>query len=489
MEANSIDAVICDPPYGLEFMGKEWDAPWKYGMSGHGFSDGGNRNVAPGFNSSRNPMCRKCHKHKRGSVRHIPCSCPEPDFDDLEHRLGDMGRLQSWHYAWAVEALRVAKPGCHLLAFGGTRTFHRLVCAIEDAGWEIRDRLGWLYGSGFPKSESVSLAIDKKACREELEAKLGRKPTKDEFKAAWSEYRQVVGDFPNDRPNSHGKNAIPVGSAGLGHGTKMTAPATDSAREWQGWGTALKPAWEPVIMARKPLEGTVAANVLKWGTGAINVDGCRVAYQGDYRKPTRADGGVLSGGIYGAGDRKVFDNAAAEAKGRWPANLIHDGSDEVLELFPQSSVTGKRSATSRANPVKGTPFFNGEHQVMCGSEYTDSGSAARFFYCAKSSRKEREMGMDGHPDGPPMRWNKAGKWTDDTTPAKNHHPTVKPLALMRYLCRLVTPPGGLILDPFMGSGSTLIAAGQEGFRAVGIEVNEEYCEIARKRIYGELGTP
>jgi len=441
MEPNSVDAIVTDPPYALTSA---------------------SRNGSPRQNNPNTPHGRT--------------------------RLGGGFMGKTWDAQlpgpeiWA-EALRVAKPGCHLLAFGGTRTFHRLVCAIEDAGWEIRDRLGWLYGSGFPKNHDVSKAIDKAA-------------------GAERERHFAPTRSGNSERRGQGEQGSTYGDAHGGFHDE-SSPATEAARQWEGWGTALKPAWEPIIMARKPLDGTVAANVLKWGTGAINVDGCRVGIDDhdrsviDHRSGGQAEDNT--GKWQGPGiARQIGELYKSHAQGRWPANLIHDGSDEVLELFPQSSVTGKRSATSRANPVKGTPFFNGEHQVMCGSEYTDSGSAARFFYCAKSSRKEREMGCEGmeertlstmsggefKPDSSGGNHNTAGNPNHHV--ARNNHPTVKPLALMRYLCRLVTPPGGLILDPFMGSGSTLIAAGQEGFRAVGIEVNEEYCEIARKRIYGTL---
>ena len=402
MEPNSIDAIVTDPPYGLSFMGKDWD---------HGI---------PGI-----------------------------------------------HF-W-VEALRVAKPGCHLLAFGGSRTFHRLACAIEDAGWEIRDCLGWLYGSGFPKSHNVSKGIDRANGAE----------------------RKVIGKATSwNRPDSGNCNARMNTSPGE---YDLTAPATDSAREWEGWGTALKPAWEPIIMARKPLDGTVAANVLKWGTGAINVDGCRVPTSDTYAYPNGPRGNTFTVGQGPDGSRT--DPAVSNAQGRWPANLIHDGGDEVLELFPQTG-------PGMFPPKRGDgQVFGKSYGADQPTHKTDSGSAARFFYCAKASRKEREMGcegMDKHDSNyreeyRPTAIDSGDKGQD--TPyagvnrsggARNHHPTVKPLALMRYLCRLVTPPGGLILDPFMGSGTTLIAAGQEGFRAVGIEVSEEYCEIARKRIYGTL---
>lgn len=276
MSESSVDSIVTDPPYGLSFMGKDWD----HGVPGEAF----------------------------------------------------------WR-----EALRVAKPGAHLLAFGGTRTHHRLMCAIEDAGWEIRDCLGWLYGSGFPKSLNLK---DK----------------------------------------------------------------------WQGWGTALKPALEPITVARKPLIGTVAQNVLEHGTGALNIDGCRVETEESLQRPERKGLGVSGGwanykqepGLYGT----------PKGLGRFPANLIHDGSDDVEDVFPKN--------------------------------------ASRFFYCAKASASERGEG--------------------------NNHPTVKPQALMQYLCRLVTPPGGVVLDPFAGSGSTLLAALKEGFCFIGIEKEEKYCEIARRRV-------
>jgi len=368
MEPNSVDAIVTDPPYGLKFMGKDWD----HGIPGVPF--------------------------------------------------------------WEA-ALRVAKPGCHLLAFGGTRTFHRLTCAIEDAGWEIRDCIMYVYGSGFPKSLDVSKAIDKAAGAE----------------------REVVGKYASFRPNEHDDTKY---NGNLHTNGNITAPATPDAQTWQGWGTALKPAWEPIVLARKPLDGTVAANVQKWGTGAINIDASRIPTNGD--KPTGsgrpvrdADPKAIQPGRSGGNGGNV-----TPPSGRWPANLIHDGSGEVLELFP---VTGASKATNRglrhsgrhggladigSNIKEGTDTVRGHND--------NGGSAARFFYCAKASKKDR--GED------------------------NKHPTVKPTDLMRYLCRLVTPPNGLILDPFMGSGTTGMAAKAEGFRFIGIEKEQEYCEIAERRI-------
>jgi site-specific DNA-methyltransferase (adenine-specific) len=335
---------------------------------------------------------------------------------------------------WA-EAFRVAKPGAHLLAFGGTRTYHRLACAVEDAGWEVRDCLGWMYGSGFPKSHDVSKAIDREtgAQREVVGSKLGQPG----YSLAQHKGRDVyAGDWTN-----------PAAECAI------TAPATDSARQWQGWGTALKPAWEPIILARKPLRGTVAANVLEYGTGAINVDGCRIEAEENLTR-LQSKTALFSQELRPWKDRidtsdlKILGSTI----GRWPANFIHDGSEEVAGLL---------------------------------------GDAARFFYCPKASKRDRDEGCDGlevrqtvggggtdDPNGDGV----CGKYGSVKSPARNHHPTVKPTDLMRYLCRLVTPPSGLVFDPFTGSGSTGKAAMLEGFRFVGAELSEEYATIARARI-------
>jgi len=343
-----------------------------------------------------------------------------------------------------VEALRIAKPGTHLLAFGGTRTYHRLACAIEDAGWEVRDCIAWVYGSGFPKSLDVSKAIDKAAGAE----------------------REVVGRYmgaTNIGKTSDGKRGYGCDGESTGGTDRtvfVTAPATDLARQWSGWGTALKPAFEPIIVARKPLIGTVAENVTTHGTGAMNVDGCRVetaddlnggAYSAE-RKPSESEWVKHGGTIHSSTGRDYVQPA-----GRWPANLIHDGSDEVVGLFPS----------------------DGEQ------------SAARFFYAAKASRRDREEGCEclpvrqttgGGGMNDPNGDDVCGKYGSVKSPSRNHHPTVKPTALMRYLCRLVTPPGGIVLDPFAGSGSTGKGAVLEGFNFIGIELDAEYAEIARARI-------
>ena len=355
-------------------------------------------------------------------------------------RAGFMGKR--WDYdvpsveVWA-ECLRVLKPGGHLLAFAGTRTQHRMAVRIEDAGFEIRDMIAWVYGSGFPKSLDVSKAIDKAAGAE----------------------REVVGRAAGTGKQNPAWNGTAQGRAenSLKPEYDLTAPATPEARQWFGWGTALKPAMEPITVARKPLAGTVAANVLEHGTGALNVDGCRV---GTEQTTTQA-----KTGMYGAGSTESMraqgfrpyhiDNRTQPKKtnppGRWPANLIHDGSEEVVGLFPVTTSTAGNKSNRRCDTWEGGAFM----PIGGLQGHSDSGSAARFFYCAKASKRDR--------DG-------------------SSHPTVKPTDLMRYLCRLVTPPGGVVLDPFMGSGSTGKAAILEGFRFIGIEREAEYMEIARARI-------
>jgi DNA modification methylase len=446
MPDNSVDSIVTDPPYGLALMGKKWDY--------------------------------------------------------------DVPSEEIWR-----ECLRVLKPGGHLLAFAGTRTQHRMAVRIEDAGFEIRDMIAWVYGSGFPKSLDVSKAIDKVAPR------LGQF---DAFAAHFSEklrssgktQKEVAALFPSKtggitgcvwnwanganvptvaqwrilRPLldlsseweplikrieaerevvGKGKGVTRPGFSGdiygSGGGTPLelniTAPATPAARQWQGWGTALKPALEPITVARKPLVGTVAENVLAHGTGAINVDGCRVEYINDNDKEkanfhgrsaeaaANSNFGQLRTGFAESED---FNHRS----GRFPANLIHDGSDEVVGLFPEQAGANPNCVTTKYEK-------NSEHLKKLGASTPffhekTKGSAARFFYCAKASKADRGDG--------------------------NHHPTVKPTDLMRYLCRLVTPPDGIVLDPFMGSGSTGKAAILEGFQFIGIDMTPEYVDIARARI-------
>ena len=273
----------------------------------------------------------------------------------------------------------------------------------------------------------------------------------------------------------------------------VTAPATEDAKKWSGWGTALKPAWEPVIVARRPLIGTVAANVLKHGTGAINIDACRVEYLSEDDKASATPQGAVTsrkaagdGGL-GAGYRETprGEFERPEQKGRWPANFVHDGSEEVVGLFPTTTSgkpVGKRAGTSGESGIYGSDSCRDGSDL---TGYGDTGSAARFFYCAKASKSERDKGCQGLEVRNNMRVNapRTNEEAKYATKLGNNHPTVKPTDHMRYLCRLVTPPGGIVLDPFMGSGSTGVAAGEEGFAFIGIEREAEYMAIAEQRIY------
>jgi len=427
---DSVDAVVTEPPYGLSFMGKTWDY--------------------------------------------------------------DVPSVAIWR-----ECLRVLRPGGHLLAFAGTRTQHRMAVAIEDAGFEIRDMIAWVYGSGFPKSLDVSKAIDKRGgnvatfteFRDAVKAAMRRN------NVSRQRLQDALGNFMLSHYLTAGSQpAVPVlrdyriirDTVGLGHkfddlfndeaerevvgqgkrqggppqpmwgdddGRKwdITAPATDEAKQWEGWGTALKPAMEPITVARKPLIGTVAENVLAHGTGALNIDAARVGTEtisvsgkGSFAEWQKTTKGFTQNDV----------GVNTTHNGRWPANLIHDGSDEVVGLLNE---------------------------------------AARFFYCAKASKADRDAGCEGMEE---RKANKNGSGLgrqcsldarkesagDDLIRSRNHHPTVKPTELMRYLVRLVTPPGGVVLDPFMGSGSTGKACVLEGFGFVGIEREPEYMAIAQARI-------
>jgi site-specific DNA-methyltransferase (adenine-specific) len=363
---------------------------------------------------------------------------------DPPYELGFMGK--KWDNTgiaydvelWA-ECLRVLKHGGHLLAFSGSRTYHRMAVAIEDAGFDIRDQIQWVYGSGFPKSHNISKAIDKMAGAE----------------------REVVGTHNAHRDGSIRKQTIYAGIANEGKAglagkkggglTDITAPATDAAKKWDGWGTALKPAHEPICVARKPLIGTVVENVLAYGTGGINIDGCRVGNEGGCAGAGAGAGArVFANGLNGTFAKPV------DGLGRWPANIIYDGSAEVLAGFPSD----------------------------------EKQSSARFFYCAKASKKDRDEGCEGFEerDGGHYAQDDWSRQNMGNTPdamrakVRNHHPTVKPTNLMQYLCRLVTPPNGTILDPFLGSGSTGKAAIYEGFNFVGFDLNNEYIDIAKARI-------
>lgn len=329
--------------------------------------------------------------------------------------------------AFAIEfweqCLRVLKPGGHVVAFGGTRTYHRLACAIEDSGFEIRDMLSWLYGSGFPKSHDVSKGIDKAAGIE----------------------RRVIGNTGRD-PNRMIKFKEQDGTPRAPTNEDITAPATLAAQRWEGWGTALKPACEPICFGRKPLIGTIAENVLQHGTGAINIDGCRVE-SGD--NPMTWE--TPRGGIW-LTDSDATAELKRSDKGRWPANIIHDGSDEVLAAFPDGISGGGHGGSNRSHDVfSGGPLGRSDNPQVRG----DAGSSARFFYTAKADAGDR-LG--------------------------SKHPTIKPVDLMQWLVRLVTPKGGLVLDPFAGTGTTAEACYREGMRCMLIERETEYQADIRRRM-------
>lgn len=377
----SVDAVVCDPPYGLEFMGCAWDT----------MRDDGKprvRNEWGDFGTREHAR----HPSERGRIV----------------AKGNRAFLR-FSLEWCAEAFRALKPGGHLIAFGGTRTFHRLACAVEDVGFEIRDCLMWLYGTGFPKSKNI-------------------------------------GD---------------------------------------GRGTALKPAWEPIILARKPMsEGTVEANVARWGVGCLFIDAGRIA--GEAWKPHLATG-LAAEKVFTKGEAKAIEKNPHDG-GRWPANVLLD--EEAAELLDEQ--TGE--LTSGANPTRrGSPKLRNAYGEFQGQEEctpmrgADFGGASRFFYVAKASRAERNAGCDALPVRP-LNWSSGeqnpgsfqAEGTDKT--ARNHHPTVKPAQLMRYLCRLVAPKGATVLDCFTGSGSTGMAAVWEGMQFIGIEREPDYLAIARARI-------
>jgi len=402
LEDNSVDSVVCDPPYEIGFMTKGWD----------------NTGIAYDVN------------------------------------------------LWK-EVLRVLKPGGHLLAFSSNRTYRRMVCSIEDSGFEIRDMINWIFATGFPKSLNIGKAIDKLQ---------GNK-------------REIIGKGTSGKPESHASSLNMSQVENNTFGGKFEV--TKGSSEWEGWGTALKPAHEPIVLARKPLsEKTVALNVLKWGVGGINIDDCRIKHNEETKttkRKNRSDDTTFNNKSCGFKSENL-DLASANATGRFPANLIHDGSEEVVELFPNSNGSGNpRKLKRSAKPNQegwGMNKNNPDEVELLGA---GKGSASRFFYCAKCSSSERNEGLnefeekqvnDGRNKLPDNALQRGKSFR------KNTHPTVKPITLMKYLITLVTPKNGIVLDPFAGSCSTGVACKILGKKFIGIELNKEYLDMGMARIKG-----
>lgn len=412
---NSIDSIVTDPPYGIRFMGKSWD--------GKDIED------RAAYRASMPLHAAACGQN--GGHRSVAAEAGKYDLTPT-----GMRAFQAFTFEWATECLRVLKPGGYLLSFASPRTYHHMASGIEMAGFEIRDQIMWVFGSGFPKSHNLR-------------------------------------------------------------------------GEHEGWGTALKPAHEPICMARKPLIGTVLANMLEHGTGAINVDACRISTNETLRarsggipcrhnekEPRGRSGEASTDRRYteqgGTNFAMVPGPRGGSPAGRWPANLIHDGSEDVIALFPTEAGAASpvMGTEPTANGFSGPVKYSGMRERVTGAFHGDSGSAARFFYCAKTSRKDRNEGCEAM-ERKPLNWSSGaanpGSFQSECTDrsSQNHHPTVKPTNLMAYLLRLVTPIGGTTLDPFMGSGSTGKAAMREGFRFIGCELDPNYLAIAKARIEHE----
>ncbi len=419
--SNYVDSCVCDPPYGL---GKEPDiynlmAAWLKGDN-HEYSKSGF--MGKSWDSG----------------------VPGPSY---------------WN-----QVFRVLKPGGYCLVFAGTRTYDLMTIALRFAGFEIRDTIrylqdehypAWVHGQGFPKSLNISKGIDKK---------FGKDPT---VVGKRTDGRYKYG-FSDKAKAALGKTAIKKTKGFVGEMGVITKPTTEEAQQWEGWGSSLKPAWEPIIIARKPLEGSIVENILAYGTGGINIDGCRIAYTKDnppipqiaqnkrnvQSSKTMYDGQSMS-------KSKTKAVIGGSEIGRFPANVIHDGSDTVVKDFARFGKSVSKKGKRRTAKVDNNTRLLNSSQVQVNCEYEDSGTVARFFFCAKASTKERSEGISSK---------------------KNTHPTVKPTALMQYLVRLVTPKNGICLDPFMGSGTTGVACMKEGFRFIGVELEEEYYDIAIQRI-------
>lgn len=449
---TSVDAVVTDPPYGIGFMGHQWDQPGEFGplSSGHGGS-----NISFG-------------------------GAPHPAMEAGRYDLSASAnqRFQAWCTAWATECLRVLKPGGHFVSFGGSRTWHRLASAVEDAGFEVRDSIAWLYGSGFPKSLNVSKAI--------TGTQLGHGGNSGAIR------RATMGDDYAESGRQGNRDGAGRRDTGL---NAHTLPLTPDAARWQGWGTALKPAFEPIVVGRKPLAGTVAANVLAHGTGALNIDGCRV--DGGSR-PLVVSDRRIGNEVYGDGLQGSRAVDGGTTLGRWPTNVVLDET-QAAELDRQTGVL-----TSGANPTRrGSDKFRDAYGDFKGQEDcipargADSGGASRFFptfawdrcdVCGedlagwhRDARDEHVLGHEGKPL-PTFRYEAKAPTSERPRDGEVAHPTVKPLDLMRWLVRLVTPPDGIVLEPFAGSGTTAEACVIEGFRCIAIEREADYLPLIVQRL-------
>jgi DNA modification methylase len=540
LPADSLDSVVTDPPAGIAFMGKGWDDPnaWQYPISKHGFTDGGDRVAAPAITTARNPNCRKCKRHKRG-WKDIPgCECAQPDFDGLEKHLESRDIFVSWLTEVMRECLRVLKPGGHALVWSIPRTSHWTGTALEEAGFEVRDSILHLFGQGFPKSLNIGKAIDK--------MKGAERPVVGS--------RTFEGKAAQDWKDKAGHTFSGGGASaeGLKKTVDVTAPATPEAAEWEGWGTSLKPAVEIWWLVRKPLrEKTVAEQVLKTGTGGINVDGSRVDTNEDlnggaYSGQKREKAGTWQSEDRSEGKGSGFRPGSGEyqqPQGRWPANVVLTHSPECKQLGTKkvkgitggttvvrkggmnpddartASAAGRFAAKQQpdrkgysdesgeeaivdwecapgcpvgalndqsgslksgkdVNPTQGPVqgfFGSGQNYYSSGANYGDSGGASRFFH-----------NFEPDYDVPFFYTGKitSGERKEDLEEEGliNKHPTVKTQKLMTFLIKLITPPGGTVLDPFAGSGSTLVAAVNNGFRFIGVERDPEYLKIARGRL-------
>ncbi len=453
MPDNCVDSIITDPPYGLGFMGKDWDT----------FKDGENAHAE----YKRKAPDKYLYDISTGKMKHVKWAIPiggrtAGSYDWRRNR-----EFQAWCTLWAKECLRIAKPGAILMAFGGSRTYHRLTCAIEDAGWEIRDCIQWIYGSGFPKSLRIALQFEQRLC--------------------------IRNEGPDGRDEWFYKD----------DGKKMQREIPfrhPQANEWAEHGTALKPSWEPIIVAMKPLDGTFAENAEKWGVAGLWIDGGRIGYQSDADKKSAVWGrgtDIMGGNYVGATHGTGEVNIQPDDKGRFPSNTIlsctcdgeHEPDCPVRLLDEQSGVLKSGALKPYKENHQNASSYQ-FHRDKTFTQESNSGGASRFFYCAKASKAERNAGCEGLKAGPPPASARSkpaeGRNAPLGEPRANHHPTVKPLALMEYLCKLTkTPTGGIVLDPFAGSGSTGMAAYKTNRHYILIEKELNYCKIAEKRIQEE----